>query len=593
MQRHIVLALATLVLAAVPTQLAAGPPRPGTEGNGLNESEAATLWSRDDDQYVTTAAYEAAYDENRTAVHTVANATDLTFARPPATAAVWTRNDHREYTAGNATTSVYPAAAEPVNGTYIADAHATIFAMQPATWVHRGPDDVRLYLKPNGTLRGTVDYRVRVPAANASGDQPVSWELLDHEIEAVRVLADGAVVARASGSHRPVLDYRLPADTEQVTLAADVRVELAKTTPIRQPANATATRSPRPPNGTDGPNRTMTTRTDTVTETLTVTDTRPVQVYDLQAWLSYVRGPDGDTNLAAFQSAPWQGFTVGPNDRRVRGVWRFYTARDTGWDTVTVATATGERTRAGDALPVAVHAYPSELAPRVADPGGPLRLTRVWGPTIDSPAGTLGANVAVEVVERPYRASSGIAVRFRERRLDPETVTVHGVVRNTTAELRAPAGGRARELRDSKLTMTVVERSADHATLRVRLTDAETGAPIVLQDRSTRLSPLATGDRRGYIQVGNEIVRTGPDGTATVTVSDPGVYTARYTPDSWLQVDPAYTTATGTARWHPLHTVEGWIALLTTVLRWALPFVVVWYAGRQLGRLWGREEVRR
>jgi hypothetical protein len=391
--------------------------------------------------------------------------------------------------------------------------------------------------------------------------------------------------------------YRLPSDAERLTLEAEVRVELERTTTIRRRQNASAS-----PNGTDTgppadtpePDWTVVDRdTDTVTETLTASDSRDVTVYDLEAWLRYVRRPDGGVGLAAFRSAPWQGLSVGSADHRVRGVWRFYTARETEWDRVTVATAEGTTTRPSDALPVYVHAYPSELAPRVADPGGPLELTRVWGKQRDSPAGTLGEGVTVEVVERPYQASYGLALRTRDRAIDPSTVTVHGIVRGTTADVTTPRATRERELRDASLSITVLERTSDGAVLQLHLTDGETGEPIPLENLSPRRSPLADTDRTGYITVAGETVRTGPNGTATVTVTEPGIYTARYRPSSWLRADPAYASTTATARWHPLHTVDSWLRLLTTTLQWAIPFALALYAGRRLGRIVRAGEVRR
>jgi len=42
----------------------------------------------------------------------------------------------------------------------------------------------------------------------------------------------------------------------------------------------------------------------------------------------YAEYPNGDSGVAIFQSRPWQGYTLTEeDDARVRGVWRFYTAR--------------------------------------------------------------------------------------------------------------------------------------------------------------------------------------------------------------------------------------------------------------------------
>ncbi|MDB2294141.1 hypothetical protein PM085_18120, partial [Halorubrum ezzemoulense] len=192
--------------------VAADPPRPGTEGNGLTENESATLWSRDADTYITQEEYRQRYGEARSAVHQAANGTDVTFKRPPATAATWTRNDFGDLDAGGPDTSVYPPHADLEDGVFIEDAHATIFAVQPSTRGHLESGDTPLYIGPNGTLRGFVDYRVRVPDGNSTGNTTISWSLTDHEIEAVRVKTDGETIAERDGSHPPALDYQIEAD---------------------------------------------------------------------------------------------------------------------------------------------------------------------------------------------------------------------------------------------------------------------------------------------------------------------------------------------------------------------------------------------
>lgn len=190
------LALALLVTTSMISALAAAtPPRPGTENNSLSENESATLWSRDDDQYITADAYRDAYGEERTAMQELANGTDITFKRPPETASIWTRNDHRDYTPGNESTSVYPEHASLTNSTFIEDAHATFFSVTPSTKTHTAPTETRWYVAPAGQVRGTVDYRVRVPATVQVGNRTISWTVQRHEISEVRLLHDGEVIA--------------------------------------------------------------------------------------------------------------------------------------------------------------------------------------------------------------------------------------------------------------------------------------------------------------------------------------------------------------------------------------------------------------
>ena len=182
-----VLMAALFVASLVTGVVAADPPRPGTEDNGLTENESATLWSRDADTYISQEEYRQRYGENRSAVHQVANGTDITFKRPPATAATWTRNDFEDLEAGDADTSVHPPHADLEDGVFIEDAHATIFAVQPSTRGHLESGETPLYIAPNGTMRGFVDYRVRVPNGSSSGNTTIEWSLTDHEVEEIRL----------------------------------------------------------------------------------------------------------------------------------------------------------------------------------------------------------------------------------------------------------------------------------------------------------------------------------------------------------------------------------------------------------------------
>jgi hypothetical protein len=589
-QRALTLVLAIgLLIGSLASVASANPPRPGTEGNGLDENESATLWARDNDsRYITNAEYERAYDENRTAVQEIANRTDVTFRRPPATAGVWTRNDFADYTPGNESVSVYPTTANRTNSTMIRDAHATVFAAMPSTVVHTEPGETTRYLATEGELFGAVDYRVVVPdstserLATATGNRAtrrVSWSLTSHEITAVRLRQDGRVIARTNGSHTPRLDYTLSGRNGTLTLAADIEARLRKQVTITRWVNRTL------PNGTSRVVPVRETDTTVVLDSVTVSDRLPGRVYDLDPSLEYARYPDGELGVAVFQDLPWQGYAFrADRTTRVRGIWRFYTARVTGWDTLVRSRADGSRRVTSDALPVAVHAYPSRIGPRLEPEGrGPEQLNR-WGEERPSPAGTLDPNVTVEVVEGPYEATHGLAVRYRANASEP--VTIRGIVRGENRTLRPSTDGRQRTLRRSNLTVERVSESDSHLTIRITLRDAVTGEPIVLSapDRP-RYEPLLITRDDAYVSVGDRRVTTNLSGMATVRIEKSGVYTVRYHPESWLTHDPSYARSATSVRWHPLATVAGWLSLGVRLLQWFLPFAVALYAGRRLGGL--------
>ncbi|WP_225336291.1 hypothetical protein [Halomicrobium urmianum] len=566
-----VLAAVVLVTSLVTGIAVADPLRPGTEENGLTENESATLWSGDADNYVNQEEYRQRYGDDRSAIRQVANGTDITFKRPPATAATWTRNDFEDLAASGSDTSVHPPHADLEDGTFIEDAHATVFAAQPSTRGHLESGDTPLYIAPNGTLRGFVDYRVRVPSGSSSGNTTTEWSLAEHEIEAVRLKKDGTTIVERDGSHTPALDYQIEDDWRaELTLEAEINVRLQKTTRIDRG------------NQTDVD---VTYRT----ESRNVSDSIDVAIYDLSARPSYAEYPNGDSGVAIFQSRPWQGYTLTEDGTtRVRGVWRFYTARDSNWDMLVRTNRTDSATVESDAIPVYVHAYPSRIGPRAEPVRDGPEIIDTWGTDRSSPVGTIGENVDIDVVNRSYTTTYGVAVRAEN--VDREALRVGGIVRGVNASIVEPEDGSERQLRRSNLTAAVIRQNQSRATLRIELRDNQTGEPITLDE--SRQFPVPGGNTRtGYITVADQRIETNESGVATVTVDEPGIHTVRYHPGSWLGHDPAYVSDTATARWHPLGTIDGWFALLFETGWQLLPFFVMLYAGKRLLRMLGPEDI--
>ncbi len=504
-------------------------------------------------------------------MHQLANGTDITFTRPPATAATWTRNDFADLEAGGSDTSVHPRHASLEDGVFIEDAHATVFAVQPSTRGHLESGDTPLYIAPNGTMRGLVDYRVRVPNGSSSGNTTIEWSLASNEVEEVRLQKDGETIVERDGSHTPALDYQIEDDwSANLTLEAEISVRLKKTTRIDRG---------------DETDVEVTYRT----ESLNVSDSIAVEIYDLSAYPYYAEYPNGDAGVAIFQSRPWQGYTLTENgSARVRGVWRFYTARNSNWDTLVRSNRTDSATVESDAIPVYVHAYPSRIGPRAEPVRDGPEIIDTWGIDRPSPVGTLGENINIDIVNQSYTTTYGVAVRAEN--VDRNALQVAGIVRGVNASIVAPDASSERQLRRSNLTVEVLQQNESQATLRIELRDNETGAPIVLSDPDRRY-PIGGNTRNGYITIAEQRVETNASGVAIVTIDKPGIYTARYHPGSWLGHDPAYVSATATARWHPLGTIDGWFAFIFEVGWQLIPFVVMFYAGKRLLRMLGPEDI--
>lgn len=522
----------------------------------LDANETATLWSKAPNTCLSGDVDAEngdetpdATDDELTALQELGSCTDITFKTPPDTAERWTESVHRSMTVGDAETSVYPAHATLTQSGQIADAHATFFAIHPSTRTHINDTQTTHYIAPEGTIRGVVDYRLR-PGANETVET--------HGVSEVRLLRDGDVVATVDGTQTPALEYAFEeGGAATLSLEADIEARIAQSVGDQ-----------------------TTVRTDRVT----VSQEIEIEVYDLEASVYYAKYPDGDDGVAIYHSQPWHGYTL-TEERAVsvRGVWRYYTARDTNWDELTHATATTTDTTTSTDRPVYVHAYPSEMGPRAAPIRGGPEILEVWGTVTSSPAPTLHENVEIEVVSERYTRSDGMALRDEE--IDRDAFAVAGIVRGTSAEIIEPAGGAEREIRASELSLDIVESNATAATVRVELRDAHTGLPIMLEsplelDRFSLISLDATEE---YVLVGDQRVQTDILGRAEVTLTQPGVHSATYEPASWRTHDPAYLGDSASVTWHPLATATGWFTLLVDIVRYAIPVLVVLYAAKRLG----------
>lgn len=509
-------------------------------------NDTRTVDARDPDPCLTPAAYNATYGHPPSPTQQLATCTDLTYDAPPAHAAEFTAAGFAALSPGNATTSVAPPEANRTTHGLIADAHATVYAVHPATQIHLSPTASRQYIAPNGTVRALVDYRVRT-GPNQS--------LTSHTVREIRVSIGDEQVGTATGTQTPVINYTTTQTRQQpLTVTAEIAVRVA-------------------PNGT----------ADTVTtQTVTVSDTRSVWIYRLRPNAFTATYPDGDTALAVYQGAPWHGVTLTDTDGgRVRGVWRYYTVGTPQWDRLHVRRAARTTEQAAPGQPLRVVAFPARIGPR-AEPvrTGPT-LTAVWGVSRSPPTPRLGPNVSVGLVRASYTRTYGLALRNAS--LTPETARVHGIVRGVSAPLAA-ATRTDRQIRRPNLSVRTVETSASTATIRIALQDPATGEPIDLRG-SQPPSPIGEDGPAGTLRLNGEPVTLNYSGVATRTVSEPGVYTVRFEPASWRTTSPAYVATTESVRWHPLGTIGGWVQLLETALWVGLPVVVAWLAGRQLGHL--------
>jgi hypothetical protein len=523
----------------VVTQSTAHPP--AEPDHGLNETTFAGLWAGDEDVTNETTASERLTD-TETGLSALATVTDIPLDRPPEAAEQWNRGDLREFPATDPSRSIHPADARLQNGTYVRDAYAAIFAITPSTKAHLTPVKQPLFVAANGTVLGTTDYRIDVPADNESENQSVSWHLVNNHLT-TRLLVDGRVETVGGGSHTPTLSYTAldrfgqsaHTLTLEATISATLRKEVRECTDWRTPTNSST-------NTTDNGNQTTTGDNETAesdsplctewqvtntthTDSVTVRDNVDISVYTLSVSGFQTQYPNGDLGLTVYKNLPWRGYSAGTYG--VNGVWRFYGARNPAWDTLVTTTGDGKAQSHSPLHPVQVHAYPVETGSTPTSRTH-VRLLHAYGSRLFPPL--LQPDVQLDVVDSLYTVSYGLAARVRTTNHDVSQFTVYGLVRGVNTKL-ASAQFSEVPFHRSNLTVTFHNSSTDTATVEISLRDATTGDPIETQDRE------------GYVLVRGHRINTSADGTATVELNVTGSsVAARYEPGWWWRTQPAYTS---------------------------------------------------
>lgn len=564
---HVLIAVLGVVVVTSGVANTSGTLGAEPERNGLTDDELSTLWSGDNDASVDPMGSTTSSEHSP-----LANATDITFQRPPRTAKVWARNDFADYVPGNETTSVAPTTATLADSWAIKDAHATIFGLSPSTVAHVNATTTRRYVAPNGTLRATIDYRIEPPANDTTGNKTESWTIDGHEISDIRLKTRRTVLARTDSTHTPQLAFRLTEEGPRtLMLTAEIEARLKHTVTT----------------WTSGPNRTTKGQRETTvtvkTDSITVHDQLPVTVYVPTVTVRRATFPNGSTGFTFTANQPWQGLSAARRSASVRTNWRFYTARSTGWDRLVHRTADEAREFRSPARPVRMHAYPSRRGPRaVPYDTGPV-ITSLWGPSRSRPNETIRSSVHVDAVRANYTTTRGLVVRAPGGLSGP--LRAHGIINGTVPEIDQVS--EPRSIHPSILTVAVHNESNGTALLRLELRDGETDQPISLADGARRAVSLGGGHATspGFIAVGGQRVQTNSSGIALVRVQRPGVYPAQYHPGSWLVHDRAYVGDTAVARWHPLTSVTGWVSFGLEAFIGLLPLVGALYVGRELGRL--------
>lgn len=505
------LALVMVVTVGIsPVVLGHSPPE---NEHGIDPVIFPALWSGDPDAG-SEGSRENTVTENENGMARLAAYTDIPFDRPPDAVERWNRGEFNSSRETDDTVSRYPTSADPSDGRILADAFVEIFAIQPSTVVHLTDDRTPLYVGESGTVLALVDYRIDLPPVYETPERQVRWRRLSSSITSVRLKRGGRMLSERRGDQAARLPFErlrsFPGRTVPMVVTATISVRVQKV--VERCTSRLENES------CDTWN---TTRREGI-ERLTVRDSRDVTVSRLSVTGERGRRPDGSTAVHLNVTGPWAG--VSTDDGEVQTTWRFYTARDTGWDT-TVRRSVSETVREHSTLhPLVVHAYPAEVGPAAS---GAIHGTVIGASTLSGP--TLPEPIHLDVVSGRYQPSPGMVVRFE--RPTPSTITVRGVVGNVGRTVQL---SRLQEvpIRPAAVNLSLLTVSRDSIRLRVELRELRTG------------NPIATVDRTGYVLVDGVRVETNTNGTAIVEVpKDRGVVTATYEPASWWLHEVGYTSA--------------------------------------------------
>jgi hypothetical protein len=561
-----VLALTVLVLA-VSTASAHPPAEPE---HGLNNSSFYPLWAGDDD-VTSLAEAEQRVGDGASEIEELAALSDIPFESPPRAVERWNALDREDFPKSGRSASFYPADADLSQGRFIADAHASIFAVQPSTRARLTDGDQPLYVGPNGSVLGTIDYRIEVPAGSETETRNVQWRLLNHRIDRTRLLVNGRVESTTPGSHTPTLTFSeldsYPGNRFRLKLASKISVTLEKT--VRECLNQTTA------NGSENTSTGCTewnTSTETRTDTVDISDRIDVTVYSLSVSGYQSRYPDGDLGLVVYKNQPWLGFSSPAGD--VRGSWNFYSSRDPDWDQLSRSTESGTSKTHSPLHPVQVSAYPSAFGPST---DVDVKLLDSFGEKKTAP--TLPSNIQVDVSEEPYIASYGLATRLQTD-ADITDVTALGLVRGVEAPLHPESFFTVLHNR-SALAVDIRNSTDSKTTIQVTLRDAETGEPI------------ETDGQQGHILLNGERFNTSADGTVTATLSTgQNSFEARYVPGNWWETSQAYAASSDVA-----YERMGVLGFVSVLYRIAIPigvlliliFIVARMTGWDIWPPWGRQ----
>ncbi len=513
------------------------------------------------------------------AVEFMSSSSGYLYLEPPRAPDRWNRREIQEFEGGGNDSSIYPGHRtgdlKDGDGGLIHDAYVEVFAVTPSTKVHYGgvpedidegqdaagsqqleipdtPEDTLLVPEEGGEIHLAMDYRVD----GSVDEQDVQLWVYDGRYQVEQVIdPDHPAEAIWQGSG-PEAGGSITASYNE--LEAGFSGELAVSAFVGVQAGGEIDEEP-----DDG---------------VTVDTSVEVTPYGFQedgpppALGRAGVHPDGSSALflAFLEERGWSSIEF-DDGTTVHSNLRFYSARDTDWDTALRSNATETWGDTRGYHPLQVHAYPSRSGVTVS---GEATVEEAIGPPRTPPE--LPGDVAFDLPDEVYMSPNLLDVRHGA---STHSVSIQGAVRSSYGEPRMSPT--TQEIRDTDLDIEVQQRRGDMVQLAVRLEDSE-GNPI-----DTR-----TGD--DYIEIaGHGEVQTGLDGTTLVNLSTPasaGV-TANYVAGDWHEApegEPGYLDTRAVTVLNQDYSPAEEAGMLLQLLMFLTPFfILVYMFDRMLGlELW-------
>ncbi|WP_232700635.1 hypothetical protein [Halobacterium wangiae] len=487
-----------------------GPPVPDPEYGIENETFYA-LWSGDTDNTENEDVSGLGFDFEEN-MRELASRTDIPFDAPPPAVEVWNTGEHQAFDGRDPTQSLYPRGVEREHGQYVRDAYVELFTITPSTRVIEGTEQT-LLVPLSGSVRGIIDYRVRLPSRVSTNTTRRRARLLGHEINSTQLLVDGTPVANTTRTHRPSFSYTgLDDPTRQsnrhvIGLSARISalVEVRESTCIASNSSGACT--------------SWATNTSTKRESIIVSTSKEVEVSTPRVVGERARFPDDTQGFSLEISEPWAA--IESPTGVIRSRWKFFTMRPPNWTSFTQATTSGREHIDAPVQPLNTYAYPSTRGARSTEEWSGPSLEAISGPELNSPS--LPVNAAFGVPTEAYTRADHVVLNSESPR------EFEGSIRTLIANESLPIHTEdlpVREIQETTLQIHVVEHTATETILDVTLTETLTGEPLP--------------SRAGTLTIEDTPVGIPRSGDARVRIPrEDGVITARFEPTEWWD-----TTAT-------------------------------------------------